>query len=133
MLIALLLLPALLLFEITLINTPIVLIFLLCLLVIRKERWVFAIGFVSGILLDILLVRQIGVTALFIITTLFLVMLYQRKFEIATYYFVTIAAFLIAFVYAVLLQIGHPLFHATASSILAILFFAMLQRIFTKA
>lgn len=120
------------LIEVTIINTPLVLIFLLCLLVIRKDRLPFIIGFVLALFLDVLLVRQIGTTGLFFITVLFLLMLYQRKFEIATYYFVTIAAFIVTLFYALLFQIGNPLFHATVSAILAILFFAILKRVFAN-
>lgn len=120
----------LLLLESTILSLPLMLIYLLCLLVVRKDAMVLVLGFIAGILLDMLLVRHIGVSSLITVTILAITMLYQRKFEIASYYFVGIASFIISFLYMLIFRIDHVFLQATISSILAILFFSFLRRIF---
>ena len=120
----------LLVLESTLLSLPLSLIFLICLLVLRKDRTVFILGFMCGVLLDILLVRNVGSTPFIIVTILFLIMLYQRKFEIASYYFIGIASGTAALLYVVIFHVSHPFFYATISAVLAILFFSILQRVF---
>ena len=120
------------LLESAIISSPIVLVFLLCLMVLEKRRYVFVIGFFAGLLLDMLLLRTLGSTAMFIVSALFLVMLYQRKFEIASFYFIAFACFIVAIAYAMFFGIANAILQATISLILAILFFTFLSRVFIK-
>ena len=73
---------------------PLTLIFLLCLTVMKRQEWIFPLAFISGILLDIFAFRIIGITSLYFVSYVFLLLLYQRKYETATMPFVIIASFL---------------------------------------
>ena len=116
--------------ESAIVSIPLTLIFLLCLMTIEKKRYVLVLGFVGGLLLDVLLIRQVGVSALMFVFFLFLVMSYQKKFEIASYYFTVISAFFASLLYVLFFRIPYPFFQATAGAILAILFFALFTRVF---
>src|SRR5262245_36757173 len=61
---------------------------------LTQEKWIFIVAFFSGIFLDVFLVRQIGVSSLFFLVVLYLLFLYQRKFEISSYYFILFADFI---------------------------------------
>ena len=49
-----------LIFEGTITSLHLVLVFLLCLMVMKKAEWVFLLAFLSGIVLDMFRVRPIG-------------------------------------------------------------------------
>ena len=119
----------LLLIESTILSLPITLLYLLCLLVVRKNSLVLVIGFIAGLFLDMLLIRQFGITSMVIVTMLAITLLYQRKFEIASYYFIAIASFIMSLVYLFIFKTEHIFLLATISSILAILFFSILRSI----
>ena len=61
--------------------------------VIRKNE-VFAYAFLAGLFLDLLTFRPIGISSLYFVTFVFVIFLYQRKFEIETLTFVSIFSFL---------------------------------------
>lgn len=81
------------------ISAPLVLGILLMLFIYEPRLWVFMLAFVSGIVLDILLVYPVGWTSIFLLSFLFLVSLYERKFEIRSYHFVFLSLFLGCFFY----------------------------------
>jgi len=80
-------------FEGVITSLPITLIFLLCLTVMKRQRWIFTLAFVAGILLDVFAFRPIGTTSLYFVIFTFLMLLYQRKYETATKTFVIITSF----------------------------------------
>jgi rod shape-determining protein MreD len=80
--------------EGTVTTLPLVLIVLLCLTIYRRDAIVFPLAFLAGIVLDILTVQTLGVSGLFFIVMFFMILLYQRKYEINSYPFVAAAAFL---------------------------------------
>lgn len=82
------------LFEGTAFSLPLVLNVLLVFYVIYGDSFVFPAAFFSGILLDLLLVRIVGQSSLFFITFLFIISLYESKFETKTFPFVLISSFL---------------------------------------
>ena len=88
---SIILLSAALLLETTLFTIPLVLISLLSLTVIYRENFLFLFSFIFGIFLDLILFKTIGSSSLFFTLFLFLVLLYQRKFEIKTASFVLIS------------------------------------------
>ena len=81
---------------------PLTLIFLLCLTVMKRQEWIFLLAFSAGILLDVFSFRQIGVSSLFFVLYIFLILLYQRKYETATMPFVIIASFFGCMIYGLL-------------------------------
>lgn len=81
------------------VSIPFVLLFLLFLSLNNKSPRVFVIAFISGIILDSFYLRALGQTSIFFLLFLFAVMLYERKFEIASTSFVLISSFIGSFIY----------------------------------
>ena len=116
-------------FEVVLTSVPLVFIMLLNLFIFSKKEWVFVLAFVTGIFFDILALRILGYTSMFYISALFLVSLYERKFEISTIYFVFIMSVILSAVYFVLFG-GFSIFESIFSGIVGaviFLFFNFLQ------
>lgn len=81
---------------------PLLLICLLLFYIYERDEAVFLTAFICGIVLDAMLVQPIGLTSLFLLCFLCLVVLYQRKFEIGSPVFVFLALFLGSFFYALI-------------------------------
>lgn len=116
-------------FEVVLTSVPLVFIMLLNLFIFSKKEWVFVLAFVTGIFFDILALRILGYTSMFYISALFLVSLYERKFEISTIYFVFIMSVILSAVYFVLFG-GFSILESIFSGIVGaviFLFFNFLQ------
>ncbi len=82
------------LLESTLITLPLTFLIILFASVIIRKNEVFALAFFAGLFLDILTFKNIGWSSLFFITVVFVVFLYQKKFEIRTLHFVGIFSLL---------------------------------------
>lgn len=119
--------PALLialLLEGTITTIPLVLIVLLCLTILRRDGIVFPLALLAGILLDVLTIRTLGASSVFFTIMLFMILLYQRKYEINSYPFVAAAAFVGALVYLSLFGRGNLILDSLLGSFIALLFFA---------
>jgi len=115
--------------EATLTTIPFVFLILLCLLVLLRENWLFVFAFAFGIVLDLVSFKTLGTSSAFFVTFLFLVLLYQSKFEIATNAFVFFASFVGSFTYLLLLGYNNNIiFQAILSSIIGLLLFKLIQR-----
>jgi cell shape-determining protein MreD len=88
--------------EIVLTSIPLVLIMLLNLFIFSKKEWIFILAFITGILFDIIFLRAIGYTSMFFVSALFLVSLYEQKFETSTAYFIFIMSFVLSAIYLIL-------------------------------
>ena len=113
--------------EGTVTTVPLVLIMLLCLAIIHKGNWVFFLAFFAGLLLDLFKLQILGGTSLFYLIFLFLVLLYQRKYEINTFPFVIIASFIGSMLYLFIFRYDDVLLLAGISSVVAILLFSILK------
>jgi cell shape-determining protein MreD len=126
---ALVLLLLALIFEVSLTTIPFIFLVLLCLIVIIKQDWLFAAAFVFGLLFDILSFKTIGSSSAFLVLFLFLVLLYQSKFEITTGYFVAIASFFGSFLFLFLQGYTHLIIiQAVVSSVIALILFKLIQK-----
>jgi cell shape-determining protein MreD len=115
--------------EVSLITIPLIFLVLLCFVVIFRENWLFPLAFIFGILFDLLSFKTLGVTSAFLVLILFLVLLYQSKFEITTGYFVIIASFLGSLLFLFLQGYTHLIFvQAVVSSIIALSMFEILKK-----
>ncbi len=72
---------------------PLVWAVLLVIAIVRRDGLVFPLGFLAGIALDVLTVHPIGTSSSIFMVLLFLVFLYERKYEIYSLPFVVIATF----------------------------------------
>lgn len=107
---------------------PLVLMVLTLLYCSYRTEWIFLVAFASGILLDIFLVRPVGITSSFFLIFLFLIFLYQKKFEVTSPYFVFLSLFLGSFAYYIFFRNGSFISSVVCSMGGAFLFF-LLQKI----
>ena len=112
-------------FEGAVTSLPLILIFLLCAMIIKKNLALFPIAFFAGILLDILQVRTVGSTSIYFLICLFLVLLYQKKYEINSYPFVAAAGFLGSAGFLLLFGSGNILIQSIFSVCFAVLLYAL--------
>jgi cell shape-determining protein MreD len=127
---ALSLLLLMLVLEVGLTTIPLIFLVLLCLVVTFKANWLFMMAFFFGLLFDLLSFKTLGVSSAFLVTFLFLALLYQSKFEIATGYFVAIASFLGSFLFLLFQGYTHLIIlQSISSAIIGLLLFKLLQRV----
>jgi len=111
--------------ESTITTIPLLLICLLCFAIAKRDMTVFLIAFFVGIWFDIATVHPVGATSLFFLLFIFLVFLYQRKYEIDSYPFVIMAAFLGSGIFLFVFGYENILFKAGISAFLAMLLFGI--------
>lgn len=107
---------------------PLVFLTLFCLAVLTRKEWIFVIAFIAGVFLDALSFRVLGQSSLYFILYIFLVFLYERKFEISTKYFVFIASFLGSLGFLIIFSYNNVVLQSLMSSIIGILIFSILSR-----
>lgn len=111
---------------------PLVLIALLLLFVLYRETWLFVAALLSGLLLDLLLLQTVGLTSIVFILFLFVVFLYEKKFEIASQVFIGIAIFLGSLVLFLVYAEGIHVLSALSASALAILLYTVMRHYLGK-
>lgn len=104
--------------ELTYTDLPLTLIFILILAVMKRGEWIFILAFFAGIILDIFSLRSLGQTSIFFLLFVFLVLMYERKYEISTLPFVMITSFFGSFFYLLYIQIGVKLDYAITCALL---------------
>jgi cell shape-determining protein MreD len=113
--------------EGTVTTLPLVLVCLLCLTIIRRDWVVFPAAFVAGLLLDTLLVHKVGGASIFFLLYVFLIFLYQRKYEINSYPFVFTASFFGSLLFLLVFGFSNIFSQAVISSLIAVVLFAILR------
>ena len=111
--------------EGTVTTLPLVFICLLCLTIFIRNLSLFIVAFLAGILLDAFALRSLGETSIFFLLLIFLILLYQRKYEINSYPFVLMASFLGSLLYLSIFGYGNAVWVACASAVIAVVIFAM--------
>ena len=106
---------------------PLVLICLICMTVAMKDSFIFLPAFIAGIFLDVFALRPIGETSIFLLLAVFVILLYQRKYEINSYPFVFMASFVGSYVFLILFGYSGVLIQAGASAVIAVLLFALMR------
>ena len=94
--------------------------------VLFKKSWVFFAAFILGLFLDLFLLRPLAQTSLFFVLFVFIIWLYERKFETQTITFVFFTAFLGSLTYLLLFGYNQVLMQAFINALLAVLFFKFL-------
>ena len=115
------------------VSTPLVLDVIFVFYILKRGSWLFLPAFISGVFLDVLFVRTLGLSSLFFTLFIFIVALYERKFEIATYPFVFLSSFFGGILYLILFRYDHVIEQAMVSSIIAILLFKTFSSVSTSA
>lgn len=116
------------LLEGTITTIPVSLVVLI-LIAIKAERTTgLGIAFTSGIFLDLLRVRVVGQTSLLLVTFLFFIFLYERKYEINTLPFVVVATFAGSMIYGLLFQLPLIVISSFITVVIAVFGFFLLTR-----
>ena len=112
------------LLEGTITPTPLVWVVLLLIATMQRKTLGFFLGFVAGILLDIFILHPIGESSSIFMVFLFLVTLYERKYETQSLPFVSIASSIGGMFFLIISQETQVLFGGCVALILGgILFF----------
>ncbi len=82
------------LLEGTVTTIPLILVCLLLLTILRRGAFVFLTAFFAGLVWDVLTLHRVGGASIFLLVFVFLILLYQRKYEINSYPFVFASSFL---------------------------------------
>ncbi len=94
--------------------------------VLFKKSWVFSVALGLGLFLDLISMRVLGYTGLVFIIFVFLVRLYERKFETQTLTFIFFATLIGSFVYLSIFHYSNVLLQSFVDALLAILLFKFL-------
>jgi hypothetical protein len=116
------------LLEGTITTLPLVLAAFLILMIFLRDKFLFWLAFVFGILLDVFLLRPLGLTSLLLTVFLFIVILYEDKFEASTGYFVLVASFVGSLVYLLALGIQAALIQSLFMAFLTLVSVKVLVR-----
>lgn len=126
----LLLLPLLIisiLLEGTVTTLPLILICLLLLMIIKRDGSVFPVAFFAGLFLDAMTLHRMGGASIFFLVFVFLIFLYQKKYEIYSYPFVFAASFFGGWAFLAIFGYHGVIQQALCSSIIAVLLLVILK------
>lgn len=120
------------LLESSVTSIPLLFNILLVWFILSKDQSIFFLAFVTGIVLDILLVQKVGISSLYSIVAIFIVVLYEKKFEIQTPAFVFLSSFLGSFGYLILINQQFIIQQAILSALLSTVVFYKINSVQTK-
>ncbi len=121
-----------LIFESSITTIPLTIPLLVVATVIFRDYTVFLLAFIFGILLDIILFKTVGLTSLFLVLLVFLILAYEKKFEINTKYFIALSTFLSSFFFLILSQRGNVILQSAISIAVAITLFEIIKKVSFK-
>jgi hypothetical protein len=107
-------------------TVPFVIGLLVTSVVLFQKPWVFFLAFGLGLYLDLIAMRSLGYTSLTLTIFVFLVWLYERKFETQTAIFVFISTFLGSAFYLMVFGYDNILIQSLISAIVGIFLFKFL-------
>lgn len=119
-----------LLLESTVTSLPLFLIAVLLSLILyssKHSNLVFVLAFLGGLILDASAVRYLGGASLFLTCLLFLVLMYERKYEINTIAFVMVSSFFGIFSYLWIFGYGDIFIQSVIGSFLSGVLFIILR------
>jgi len=111
--------------EATVTTLPLVLLVLIFLYSKKQEGYVFFFAFLSGILLDIATVQRIGGSSIYFLLCLFIIMLYEKKFEVETGAFVFFATLFSSIGFLLIFQHEHIILQAILTSMIGVGLFTL--------
>lgn len=117
------------LFEGTITSLPLVLMMLIITATQIHSTNIFLVGFVGGIVLDIVLIRPIGETSSYFLIILFLMSMYEKKYEVGSALFVTIFTFIASGIYFLIFPAPQRLLQIGTITAIAFIGFYLLQTV----
>ncbi len=92
--------------------------------ILLRSNLIFFLAFFMGLILDVMTFRTLGVTSMILLGLLFLIFLYQRKFEITSTPFVFFSLLIGSYIYARLVIPDNQLLEAVLIAILGSLIYS---------
>jgi len=83
------------------------------------------LAFLAGMLLDAFALRPLGEASIFLLLIVFLLLLYQRKYEINSYPFVLISSLAGSLVFLLIFGYGNAIWLAVFSSVIGVVLFGI--------
>jgi rod shape-determining protein MreD len=114
-------------FETSIIQLPLVLLVILSSAVIFRSDFIFFLAFLCGFLIDALLFRTLGVTSLFFLLFVFVIFLYEKRFELRSIQFIFVFSFFGAAVYLLVFGFTNLLLQLLGSTIAGVLIFLLVS------
>lgn len=111
----------------TVTSLPLVLLILIVSAVKIRSSNVFFLAFVSGIVLDIILVHPLGVSSIFFLSVLLVIFLYERKYELSSLIFVLSVTAVMSLVSGFLFPTPQLFLQVILSVVINGLLFSMIQ------
>ncbi len=115
--------------EGTLTSLPLVLMMLLITATKIKSSDGFFLAFSAGFILDVLLLRPLGETSVYFLIVLLLLVLYERKYEVASVLFVTIATFIVSSIYYLIFPVPQSILQVIMITLLSFVTFSLIEQI----
>lgn len=109
--------------EITITSMPLLLLVFLFFWLATRDPIIFVFAFVVGIFFDLQSVGTIGVSSLFFVLFLGVIVLYERKFEIETFPFVFATSVIGSCLFLLLLGYHHVLEQSLLTGLIAVALF----------
>jgi rod shape-determining protein MreD len=116
------------LLEVSVTTLPLTLLIILFLAVMKQGNEVFLIAFLAGLALDIFGFGRLGFSSLYFTFIVFLVYLYQKKFEIETVHFMILFSFFGSLIYLFLEGTGNFVFQSIFSTFLVFISFMVFRK-----
>lgn len=114
-------------FEATITTLPFTLMVLFFVSVTTRRSEVFLLSLVSGVILDMLAFRMIGISAIYFVSFIFLVILYQKKFELESLPFVGVFSLIGSLGYLFLIGAKGMILQSVLISFIVVISFSVFQ------
>lgn len=108
-------------------TVPLVTVLLLVFYAIFRKKWVYPAAIILGIGLDFFAMRTIGISSVFFVLFLFLIIVYEQKFEIETIPFLFAASFLGSFAFLMLIAYKPFFLQVVISSFLTLVLYKVIK------
>lgn len=115
------------LIEVSKTTIPLVLDIIIILYILERKSWVFAVAVITGLFLDVALVRSLGQSSIFFLGLLFIITLYERKFEITSQFFVLFSSFFASLFFLAVFGYNYILQQALVSSFFSFFLFKVIK------
>lgn len=119
------------LLESTVSTLPLTLLVILFGAIKTRKNEIFLLAFLSGLFLDILTIRTPSLSGLYFVVFVFVIFLYQKKFEIESIPFISSVSFLGGLGYLILIGAKSPIIQALITAFIMSLSFLVFN-FFTK-
>ncbi len=115
--------------ESSITTIPLILLVLLVSTVVLRDDIIFLLAFIFGIFLDILTFKTVGVSSVFFTFLVFLILIYEKKFEINTPSFIIFSTLLSSILFLIFFQRGNVIIQSLVSTVISLILFAVFKKL----